>query len=1368
MKKVTFSLVMIILAITVLAQTPQAFKYQALVRDNAGEIIANQSVKFRISIHEGSASGTLVYQETHTSITNAFGLANLKIGEGTVLSGSFTSIVWGTATKFLKVELDPLGGNNYFSMGTSQLLSVPYALYAENTLNTDGADADPTNELNSSVNLNGTNLEVTDAGGTITTDLSSLSDDGDWTISGNDIYRDGGNIGIGTSSPYRKLEILEDYPSTNSIEVVVGILRGSTGTPEAGEGAAIQFLNEAGDSPGYVYCGGIASIMEDVNSPYASGMRIWSGIGNGIYINNEGNVGIGTTNPEFKFSLDNDGGILAKGNFGTGTTLTTSGAGARLIWYPKKAAFRAGYAYGDEWGDVNIGDYSTAMGDGNQASGESSIAMGWETVASEEISTAMGRQTTASGMVSTAMGWGTTASGIVSTAMGVETTASGQSSIAMGSHTEAIGYESTAMGSYTEASGANSTAIGKETIASGNWSIAMGINTEASGNFSTAMGFETTAFGSVSTAMGYETKADASYSTVLGRYNVGNGDPINWNATDPLFEIGNGTDIGNPSNAFTVLKNGKVGIGTEIPAEELHVSGNIRLEDAFYDATNSPGSSGQLLQSTGTATNWMDAASIDDGDWTISGNNIYRNVGNIGIGTTNPEFKLSLEDDGGILAIGEYNTGTTLTTSGQGTRLIWYPKKAAFRAGYADSDEWDDVNIGYASVALGWNTTASGGNSTAMGTKTTASGPVSTAMGWYTTASGGQSTAMGWYPTASGTVSTAMGYSTNASGNTSTAMGYETTASGWYSTAMGQHTTASGDQSTAMGKSTTASGESSTSMGCVTTSTGDYSTAMGYATTARAYGSTAIGRFNIGNGDPVNWNPTDPLFEIGNGQYGNPSNALTVLKNGNVGIGTTNPTSTLEINGNIVQSYSGPGSAVSCSGGNIDPLYSIYNADPDGTGLYASIVASNAGSASAGVIGNNDGGGIGVLGISQHRGVLGDNLVTGNWGYIGSSLAGVYGIHDNTSNLGYLGREFCGVFADLSSTNLGNYAVFADGVSNTGEGTGYPYTETLGGIIGRNYWGNPYTFGVAGYSDLDFGRSGSTFGYSGLYSTVWGCLAYNRSDGTRYGGYFTTYTTGTGKDSEPKINNGIGAWGDLFGADIHGKVYGTYTEGENYAMFSNGTVYKNNLDVHLQKNNKGENKVLYTNVSIDATVQTMGYVTINNGKASVVFDEAFAQIVSEKSPVIVTATPTGESKGVYITNVNENGFTVTENDNGKSNIMVSYIAIGKRKGYESPVLAEEVVAADYTSKLARGLHHDGDTETDGEGLYYENGKLSIGIHPSTLPDLNKPPADVAEPPLKPILPDFDDEYMNSRINKDFLEERKSENNEVLTQKQVQL
>ncbi|MEX2589387.1 MAG: hypothetical protein WD334_04220 [Chitinophagales bacterium] len=114
-----------------LAQAPQSFNYQAVARDANGSTLEDQNITVKFSILNGSPSGSLLYEETHNISTNQFGLFDAEIGNGNTLSGDFTQIAWGAAQKWLKVELDPEGGSNYVTMGTTQLLSVPYALYAD-------------------------------------------------------------------------------------------------------------------------------------------------------------------------------------------------------------------------------------------------------------------------------------------------------------------------------------------------------------------------------------------------------------------------------------------------------------------------------------------------------------------------------------------------------------------------------------------------------------------------------------------------------------------------------------------------------------------------------------------------------------------------------------------------------------------------------------------------------------------------------------------------------------------------------------------------------------------------------------------------------------------------------------------------------------------------------------------------------------------------------------------------------------------------------------------------------------------------------------------------------------------------------------
>ncbi len=134
MKKILLNGIILLFSISLLAQSPNYFNYQSVIRDNSGELIKNQNVSFRISIISGTETGPDVYQESHSVESNDFGLCNLKIGNGTDQTGVFNLIDWGINNYYLKIELDENAGTDYTEMGTIQLLSVPYSLYA-NTAN---------------------------------------------------------------------------------------------------------------------------------------------------------------------------------------------------------------------------------------------------------------------------------------------------------------------------------------------------------------------------------------------------------------------------------------------------------------------------------------------------------------------------------------------------------------------------------------------------------------------------------------------------------------------------------------------------------------------------------------------------------------------------------------------------------------------------------------------------------------------------------------------------------------------------------------------------------------------------------------------------------------------------------------------------------------------------------------------------------------------------------------------------------------------------------------------------------------------------------------------------------------------------------
>ncbi len=112
------------------AQAPQRFNYQAVVRNASGAIVPNQHVNARFTVRENSLTGNVSYQEIDSLITTPAGIITVVIGAGNIVSGSLNNMTWVAGNKYLQVEIDVTGGSNYVDMGTTQLISVPYAQYA--------------------------------------------------------------------------------------------------------------------------------------------------------------------------------------------------------------------------------------------------------------------------------------------------------------------------------------------------------------------------------------------------------------------------------------------------------------------------------------------------------------------------------------------------------------------------------------------------------------------------------------------------------------------------------------------------------------------------------------------------------------------------------------------------------------------------------------------------------------------------------------------------------------------------------------------------------------------------------------------------------------------------------------------------------------------------------------------------------------------------------------------------------------------------------------------------------------------------------------------------------------------------------------
>jgi Head domain of trimeric autotransporter adhesin len=353
-----------------------------------------------------------------------------------------------------------------------------------------------------------------------------------------------------------------------------------------------------------------------------------------FYQINAQNVGIGTTTPLARLHVKDSSVLFSGVGAASGSdNPPISGAGKRMMWYARKAAFRAGYVTDTQWDKDSVGSYSiaagyntiakgpysvsmgytsyalstssialgssniasgynsVALGAGAESTGDYSISIGQNTVASGVYSTVMGQNADATGQRATAIGnyplatgsnsmaigYLDTASGNFSTAMGYAAVASGSSSISIGNRSKASGDYSTSFGYETEASSLYATAIGRYTLASGNTAIAIGYNTIASGSNATAIGNTSVAQGNNSVAIGLSTIARSYASTVIGRFNdsIAGSSLSGWNSEDPLFIIGNGVSDNVRSNALTVLKNANMGISTTSPKTQLDVNGDV-------------------------------------------------------------------------------------------------------------------------------------------------------------------------------------------------------------------------------------------------------------------------------------------------------------------------------------------------------------------------------------------------------------------------------------------------------------------------------------------------------------------------------------------------------------------------------------------------------------------------------------------------------------------------------------------------------------------------------------------------------------------------------------------------------------------------
>lgn len=522
MKKKYFVLLFFLVCVlTINAQVPEKLNYQAVIRDNNGELITDQAVRLRVAITNNTYGGTIFYRESHAVTTTNLGLVDLKIGEGTSDMGDFSDIDWGTGNKYLQIEIDATGGTSYNELGTLQLLSVPYALYANEaaTLGNNKVYSTATDTL----------FVVKDHDGKA---VFAVFPDGAQVIVNENAKGKVGGFAISGRSPTKA----EDY---NVFQV----------TPDS----TVVFIND-------LTKGKVGGFAVSGRSPTKAGFNNYfnvSGENTPITINPSESKVVWFPRKEAFWAgrvLIEDPDSVGFNSVAFGFEAMAKGNNSQSFGYQTKAR----------------GNFSTAIGYKTQANGIGCFAVGGEERSVDGNVT--GNYTIAEGTASFALGLGATASGIANTSIGLQSSATGN-------------FASTAFGVSTKATATRATAIGFSSVASAEQSLAIGVADTASAYNSMAMGVGSKATGIASIALGTFVEANITGSFVVGQLNDPYGTSDIWNTADPLFVVGNGifgipgeVTTAVRSNALTVLKNGNLGVGVNNPQRTVHIKDVMRLE----------------------------------------------------------------------------------------------------------------------------------------------------------------------------------------------------------------------------------------------------------------------------------------------------------------------------------------------------------------------------------------------------------------------------------------------------------------------------------------------------------------------------------------------------------------------------------------------------------------------------------------------------------------------------------------------------------------------------------------------------------------------------------------------------------------------
>jgi hypothetical protein len=350
--KLFFTTLISIVSIIALAQTPQKISYQAVARQATGAVISNAPIGVKFIIYQGSVGGTISYEETHSANTNQFGLFTLFIGGGSPSIGTFNTINWAAGPYFVETLIDPTGGTSYLSIGTQQLMSVPYALFAERAGN---ASPTPT------ITINAPNSITNPAAGMYNIAVPSYSAGTGISISSGVITNTASSI---TPTIVAGTNMIVN-PTVASNSYTISSPNYSLSTPS---NTLLLLSNGINNSTAIIP----AQLLSLSGSTLTSGVptnsinlatlpNLWTASGSTLYPTSATRIGIGTTTPNSPFqvanyiSFENTNGANTSLGFNTGTGISPNNFRNTFVGHAAGQAVGTGTASNNSYFGYNSG-----------------------------------------------------------------------------------------------------------------------------------------------------------------------------------------------------------------------------------------------------------------------------------------------------------------------------------------------------------------------------------------------------------------------------------------------------------------------------------------------------------------------------------------------------------------------------------------------------------------------------------------------------------------------------------------------------------------------------------------------------------------------------------------------------------------------------------------------------------------------------------------------------------------------------------------------------------------------------------------------------------------------------------------------------